>query len=418
MRVLLVNTTEENGGAAIAANRLKAALINHGVQAKFLVAQKKSNNISVVGLTPKWKYLWHFLWERWGIFVAQGFSKRNLFAIDTASAGTDITRLPEFQEADVIHLHWTNQGFLSLKNIRNILRSGKPIVWTLHDMWAFTGICHYTNDCQNYKSECANCPLLRYAGKKDLANRTFRKKQKIYAQDNISFVAVSSWLATQAQSSGLLRNHPFHVIANVLPISRFTLQDKTSSRAASKLPLKPFILLFGAVKIEDARKGLNFLLDALRLLIDSGRLQREQLHLVLFGGNKNPEIFQQIPVEYTFQGFVNDDKLATLYAASDVAVIPSRYETFGQTVIEAQACGCPPVTFTGSGQMDIIEHKVNGYLAQEQSAEDLAEGICWALEERPDPAVLRSNVLKNFSENAIAQKYINVYEQALNSTQK
>mgnify|MGYP002240994956 FL=1 len=134
MRVLLINTSERIGGAAIAASRLMESLKNHGIKAKLLVRDKQTDQISVVSLDHNWRMVWKFVWERIVIWSANRFNKKNIFAVDIANTGTDTTSLPEFQQADVIHLHWINQGMLSLKNIEKILASGKPVVWTMHDM--------------------------------------------------------------------------------------------------------------------------------------------------------------------------------------------------------------------------------------------------------------------------------------------
>ena len=154
MRVLIVNTSERTGGAAVAARRLMEALNGHGVKAKMLVRDKETDSLTVVGLKGKWWQQWCFLWERLVIYMYQHCSRKHLFEIDIANAGTDITRLPEFKEADVIHLHWINQGMLSLSGIRKILRSGKPVVWTMHDIWPATAICHLTLDCMQFKTGC------------------------------------------------------------------------------------------------------------------------------------------------------------------------------------------------------------------------------------------------------------------------
>ena len=143
MRILIVNTSENVGGAAVAANRLMEALNNNGVKAKMLVMKKTTDHITVVGLPHAWLQRLHFLWERFVIYCHLHFSRHNLFAIDIANAGTDITSLREFKEADLIHLSWINQGMLSLADIKRIVRSGKPVVWTMHDLWTATGICHY-----------------------------------------------------------------------------------------------------------------------------------------------------------------------------------------------------------------------------------------------------------------------------------
>lgn len=148
MRVLIINTSERIGGAAIAASRLMESLKNNGIKAKMLVRDKQTDQISVVRLKSNWLQVWKFMWERIVIWSANRFRRYHLFDVDIANTGTDITSLPEFRQADVIHLHWVNQGMLSLKDIRKILTSGKPVVWTMHDMWPCTGICHYARECK------------------------------------------------------------------------------------------------------------------------------------------------------------------------------------------------------------------------------------------------------------------------------
>ena len=157
MRILLINTTEKIGGPAVAASRLMEALKNNGIKAKLLVRDKQTEQITVVELPHNLRMVWKFVWERIVIWKANHFNRNHLFAVDIANAGTDITNLPEFQQADIIHLHWINQGMLSLKNIEKILASGKPVVWTMHDMWPCTGICHYSGGCTHYEEECHHC---------------------------------------------------------------------------------------------------------------------------------------------------------------------------------------------------------------------------------------------------------------------
>ena len=149
MRVLIVNTSEKTGGAAVASKRLVEALNNNGIKAKMLVRDKETDDITTVELRHSPWHQWHFLWERWCVFCNLHFSHKNLFAIDIANSGTDITSLREFQEADLIHLNWVNQGMLSLSSIRHILDSGKPVVWTMHDLWPASSICHYAGECDH-----------------------------------------------------------------------------------------------------------------------------------------------------------------------------------------------------------------------------------------------------------------------------
>ena len=147
MNILIVNTSERQGGAAIAAHRLMDALqqLGHGVE--MLVRDKHTDRCEVQSLPSDWRRKWHFLWERAVIWMYNRFRRQNLFAVDIANAGTDITQLRAFRKADVIHLHWVNQGMLSLANLRKILCSGKTVVWTMHDMWPCTSICHHAREC-------------------------------------------------------------------------------------------------------------------------------------------------------------------------------------------------------------------------------------------------------------------------------
>lgn len=231
MRVLLINTSERIGGAAIAASRLMESLKNHGIKAKLLVRDKQTDQISVVSLEHNWRLVWKFVWERIVIWNANRFKKNSLFAVDIANTGTDITSLPEFQQADVIHLHWINQGMLSLKNIEKILDSGKPVVWTMHDMWPCTSICHHARTCDKYQKECHHCPFLYGGGsKKDLSYRTFQKKLQLYRNRRISFVACSHWLEEQAKKSALLNGHSVTSIPNPINTNLFKPRNKQEAR--------------------------------------------------------------------------------------------------------------------------------------------------------------------------------------------
>ena len=214
MRVLIVNTSERTGGAAVAANRLMKALNNHCIKAKMLVRDKETDTLTVCAL-PRSPWLkWNFLWERLVIFVRCHFSRQHLFEIDLANTGTDITRLREFQEADIIHLHWINQGMLSLSGIRKILRSGKPVVWTMHDIWPATAICHVTLGCRHFTTRCYGCRLLGKGNGDDLSTTFWQRKLRMLNDENIYFVACSRWLESEAKASAMLKGHKITSIPN------------------------------------------------------------------------------------------------------------------------------------------------------------------------------------------------------------
>ncbi len=414
MKVLLINTSEQTGGAAIAAGRLLDSLNAAGVDARMLVAHRETGHRRVIVAGKPWQWFFAFLWERITIWTNNLFSRKNLFTVSIANTGIDVTRQPEFREADVIHLHWINQGMLSLKGIREILESGKPVVWTMHDMWPCTAICHHAYTCEAFKSECRRCRFLRFPGDNDLARRTFGKKARTFGAGKMRFVAVSSWLARQAGQSALLKGKPVEVIPNALPTDRFTLLDRAECRQLLNLPADRHVILFGAARIDDPIKGLDTLNEALRLLTERGRFRREELLLVLFGHVKFPErALPNIPIDYKYIGIVNGtDALSRVYSAAEVTVSASHYETFGQTLVEAQACGCLPVSFGNSGQADIIRHKENGFLAEYPSAESLAEGIAWGLTEgqaKVSREELRREVERRYAGDVVAASYIDLY---------
>ena len=419
MKVLMVNTSESMGGAAVAASRLCDALNNNGVKARMLVRDKQSGDITVATCGNGLQNKWNFLWERFVIWLSNGMSRKNLFKVSIANAGIDITKTQEFREADVIHLHWVNQGMLSLKGIRRILSSGKPVVWTMHDMWPLTAICHHAYECENYAQACGHCPFLRRPGRNDLSARIFRKKQRIFLSPLTShlsplyFVSVSEWLAGRARKSALIGAFPIEVIPNVLSLSQFTVIDRIDARTAVEAEER-YVIAFGAARIDDPIKGFNYLVEALRLLVGSGRFKASDIRLLLFGQVRNATIFDHLPVPYTHLGYIDDAyRLSQVYSASNVTVSSSLYETFGQTLIEAMACGSVPVSFDGSGQADIISHEKNGYLAQRLSAESLAEGIAWGLHSTLTPQELRRCVIRHYGESVVAQQYVNLYNRIM-----
>lgn len=413
MRVLIINTAERIGGAAVAASRLMESLKNNGIKAKMLVRDKQTDQITVVALKRNWLQVWKFVWERIVIWRANRFKKNNLFAVDIANTGTDITHLPEFQQADVIHLHWINQGMLSLKDIRKILRSGKPVVWTMHDMWPCTGICHHARECTHYQQECHHCPYLYGNGSsKDLATRTFRKKKKLYDEARITFVACSRWLEARAKKSALLVGHNVLSIPNAINVNLFKPRDKKEARAKLRLPQDGKLILFGSIKISDKRKGIDYLIESCKLLAEKHPELKDTLGVVVFG-NQSQLLEKLLPFKvYSLQYVSDEHRLVDVYNAVDLFVTPSLEENLPNMIMEAMACGVPCVGFNVGGIPEMIDHLHNGYVAQYKSSEDFANGIFWALND-PEYHELAEQAsrkaIAKYSENIIAKKYIDVY---------
>ncbi|MDR1004284.1 MAG: glycosyltransferase family 4 protein [Prevotellaceae bacterium] len=413
MRILLVNTSERIGGAAVAAVRLMEALTDNGIKAKLLVRDKQTEEISVVPLDRSRRLLWKFVWERIVIWRANHFKKHQLFAVDIANTGTDITTLPEFKQADVIHLHWVNQGMLSLKNIDKILASGKPVVWTMHDMWAATGICHHSRECNRYEQGCHHCPFLwSGGGKRDLSYRTFRKKQKLYQGRKIYFVACSQWLAERARKSALLIGQPVVSIPNPINIHLFKPGNKQEARRACQLPEAGKLILFGSVKTTDKRKGIDYLVEACRLLAEQHPELTEHLGVVVLG-NQSRRLEQLLPLKtYPLDFVIDEHRLVDIYNAVDGYVTPSLEENLPNTIMEAMSCGVPCVGFRTGGIPEMIDHLHNGYVADYRSAQDFADGIHRLLTD-PDNDTLAEQAYRKaascYSESVVAKRYIELY---------
>lgn len=413
MRVLLINTSERIGGAAVAAGRLMESLKNNGIKAKMLVRDKQTDQISVVSLDRSRLTVWKFVWERIVIWSANRFKRHHLFAVDIANTGTDITALPEFQQADVIHLHWINQGMLSLGDIRKILASGKPVVWTMHDMWPCTGICHHARECTLYQQECHHCPFLYGGGgKKDLSTRIFRKKKELYKEAPITFVACSQWLKARAQSSALLMGQRVTSIPNPINTNLFKPRNKKEARDKCRLPEEGKLILFGSVKITDKRKGIDYLVESCNLLVQKHPELKETLSVVAFG-KQSQQLESLLPFRvYPLKYVNNEHDLVDIYNAVDLFVTPSLEENLPNMIMEAMACGVPCVGFQVGGIPEMIDHLHNGYVAQYKSSEDFANGIYWALTEPEYPTLSEQACRKavaNYSEGIIAKKYIDLY---------
>ena len=413
MRVLIVNTSERIGGAAIAAGRLMDALKNNGIKAKMLVREKQTDRLSVTGLKMSGWRVWQFIWERILIWKENRFRKHNLFAVDIANTGTDITTIPEFQEADIIHLHWINQGMLSLNDIRKILQSGKPVVWTMHDMWPCTGICHHARECDKYHQECHHCPYIYKGGsKKDLSNQVFKKKKELYQLAPITFITCSQWLKGRAGQSALLNGHTIVDIPNPINTGLFKPQNTVAARNRMGLPTDKKLILFGSVKVTDKRKGIDYFIESCKLLAEKHPELKEELGVVVYGKNSE-QLKPLIPFQVFPLDFISNDKdLVNVYNAVDLYVTPSLEENLPTTIMEAMACGIPCVGFNVGGIPEMIDHLHNGYVAEYKSAEDLANGVIWTLNESEYRTLSEEacrKAVSNYSESTVAKKYIDVY---------
>lgn len=419
MRVLIINTSERIGGAAIAANRLMEALKKNGVKAKMLVRDKQSRELTVSSVPSSLLLPIKFLWERFVIFMANGLRKRNIFQVDIANTGTDITKMFEFEQADVIHLHWVNQGFLSMKNLKSIFASGKPIVVTMHDMWYFTGICHYAGDCRKYESQCEKCPLLTNGGiGRDLARRVFEQKKAILQNHKVAFIGCSKWISDLASDSQLTKGQLVMNIPNAINTSVFHPISQKEARENQHLPQDKLLLLFGSQRITDERKGFRFLAEACHIINKENPELAKKIGVVVLG-SESEKVKSQIPFDLYAVDYLSDENdIMQLYNSASLYVTTSLQDNLPNTIVEAMACGTPCVGFEVGGIPEMIDHQKNGYVAKYKDAADFAKGIQWCLNNQNYASLCEKaheKAITTYSEDRIARRYTEIYNLMMQS---
>lgn len=378
-----------------------------------LVRDKQTDNPRVITTASRCHEKISFLAERAEIFLHNGCTKKGLFSVDTARFGMDITQRQEFKEADIIHLHWINQGMLSLKDMAKIFRSGKKIVWTMHDMWPFTGVCHQSGACTGWQEGCGNCPLLQRPGNRDISARTFARKAKVYAGAPLTLVGCSRWLAGLARQSSLLGTKKIVDIPNAIDTVFFCPGDKEKARISLGIPQDRKVLLFTAYKVTDPNKGIDYLRKALAILKNRNPRLAEQIVLVAVG-REAEALTGTIPVDLMPCGYVSSpETMRDYYRAADVLMMPTLMDNLPNTIVEAMACGTPCVAHEIGGIPQMIDSGKDGFLVRFKDTEDLAlrmEETLSSPRYAEMSAAARRKAAETYAEDRVAEQYIRLYE--------
>ncbi len=439
MKIVILNKSDRRGGAAVVSLRLMEALRARGADARMVVAEKLSDSPYVSVAASPIALKAPFLAERLQIFLANGMDRSTLFKVDTGAFGINILGHPWVKEADVVMLNWVNQGFVSLDGVHRLARAGKRLIWTMHDLWCMTGICHHTGGCGRFRNECGGCRFLNHNEerpfRRDLATSVQTKKEALYSDADIHFVAVSSWLRDLARESRLLGDKRVSVIPNAFEIGerarRISALERPGERGEGLLRI-----VMGAARLDDTVKGLPVLVEATRVFARKYPEMAARSELVTFGGIRDPRNLEGMGIAHRHIGTVKgEDALAELYGTASVVVSTSEYETLPGTLIEGQAYGAIPVSFDRGGQRDIItppecppheiaaSDKQPGELAASETctgflvpytsdlgagAEGIADAIAAALR-IAGPDIRRrmlSSVESRFSAQAVADAYL------------
>ena len=420
MKITILSTFDNFGGAAIAASRLNKALNNNGLSSNMLVQNKKGNLPNVESIAKNWFQkklaLLRFALDRYQ-FAFYEKDKDVRFIFSQAKIGIDVHNHFLIQQSEIVHLHWINFGFLSLNSLEKLFKINKPIVWTLHDMWVFTGGCHYSRECTNYERNCGNCvQFLKNPAENDLSHQVWERKKEIFSKANLTIVTCSEWLAQKARESSLLKDKTIISIPNPIETNVFRPIDKSVAKEYFKLSPDKKYILFGAVKVSDERKGFTYFAEAISIINEQftiNNIDSDNIEILIFGQAQASD-FEGLPFKVNILGKLSDlETIAKAYSAASVFVSPSIEDNLPNTIMESMACGTPVVGFDVGGIPEMIDHEKSGYLAKYKSSEDLAKGIYWILFEANYEALAnnsRQKVLDNYSEKVVAEKYKKVYQ--------
>jgi glycosyltransferase involved in cell wall biosynthesis len=408
MKVLMLNTFDEIGGAARAATRLLAGLRTRGIDAQLLVHDKTGCDETILCPAGAFRQQARRLKMLLGSMPVRCYPKAPAFNFTPAQLPDHLRPEITAIDPDIVHLHWLGAGFLRIETLAQINR---PLLWTLHDSWVFTGGCHVPFDCTRYRQQCGHCPVLGSAKEDDLSRRVWQRKRQHWQDLDLTLVAPSRWLADAASASSLFHDARIEVIPNGLDTDQFQPGDKAAARHQLDLPQDKQIILFGAIRaVADPNKGLQHLVPALQ------RLGQEKANLMAVAFNAyDQDTPPDVGMPLHFLGHVRDDRrLAALYRAADLFVVPSLQEAFCQTAVEAMSCGTPVVAFAASGLLDVVDHQHNGYLATPYDPASLADGMVWVLADRPRYQQLtraaRQKVTTHFAIGEVARRYTTLYE--------
>ena len=416
MKILIVNTYDLAGGAARATYRLHHALLEQDVDSQMLVIGKVSDDRTVTKLLSDFgkvkNRLRNYQLRFFNKIESYPNKTKTYFSTSFLSFSNIVDKINEMNP-DIVHLHWICNEMIK---IEDLVKIKAPIVWSLHDMWAFTGGCHYDEECDRYLESCGKCKVLGSRVENDLSKSIFLKKQKTFSKmNNMTIVGLSQWLSDCAKKSILLKNKKHLALPNCIDINVFKPFDQAKSRELWSLPKDKKLVLFGAMgATSDPRKGFRELIEALK------KMTCKDLELVVFGSSQ-PENTPNFGFKTHYLGSLADDvSLVTLYSAVDVMVVPSLQEAFGQTASESMSCETPVVAFGATGLLDIVDHQKNGYLAKPYEIDDLAYGIKWVLENKSYDELCqnaRKKIVREFDSVLVAKKYIKLYKDTLNNDQ-
>ncbi|MCC7226265.1 MAG: glycosyltransferase [Burkholderiaceae bacterium] len=415
MKVWQISRDDNTGGASRSAYRLHVALSLTGVESRMRVLNRETPNDLVFDGVPPRQFaqrvrsrVERMLRDR----ALRKFRTDNLIMHSFGQESAGLVDELNASDADVLNLHW----IAKLLSISDIGRLRKPLVWTLHDMWAFCGGEHVVADDAHARFRLGYLPGNRPPGEggPDLNRIAWETKRRAWAEQTFTIVTPGRWMARCARESVLFRNSPVHVIPNPLEMTELwrPIPQRFARMSLGLDPNKQFVLAGSAGGMPHL-KGEDLLRKCME---EVSAVAPGKAELLVFGQNR-PAIPGDWPCPVHWLGSVRDDHtLAMLYSAADVTVVPSRQDNLPNTAIESHACGTPVVAFAIGGLPDIVTPGETGWLASPFDTHDLAQGVLWVLGDQARWSSLsgaaRVSALAKYSPQVVAAQYLSVYDGA------
>ncbi len=416
MRVVHVSTTVSEASAN---TRLHRALMQEGIDSRIMV-------IAYKGDVPRVDTASLNVLDKCCIKIRKSFNSmfhlnelvlpKHPFSFGTI--GWHLYRNSILKSADIIHLHWIC-NIMSINDIQKILAMGKPVVWTCHDSWAFTGGCHVRYGCNHFENACGMCRMLEKPSNKDVSYRVLREKRKRWKGNKITFVAPSTWMGECISESALFCRNRVEIIPNTIDLAVYhPMTDAEIEALTGEKKRKDKInLLFGANDIKTPYKGFEYLVEMLNKLVMLHPDYKDKFVLHIVGAGSAVEGIPEA-LESVYWGYISDTKkMAAIYSQSDVLLYPSVDDNLPGMIMESLACATPVVAFNTGGISDMVQHHYNGYIAEQKNVDDFLQGLLWVLNHNENNILGEHGVQKvrtEYGYQAIAEKHIELYRSLLN----
>lgn len=412
--ILFIGAADNSGGAARASYRQVEALRStEACQVKMLVNQKREFADHDIDVFPpdRIRYRKPTNVMHW---VERKLGKESVML----PWQNKLINHPFVQNASVIHLQNIHGGFLNISSIPALSKVA-PVFWTTHDLWPLTGHCYYPDsyDCFKWIAGCYKCPGLSDANfhplYRDGTTDMWLRKKSAYSDADLTFIAQSSWCYDKLRASDLVASNGIEKVPHCVDVDRYKPIDVSAARMAFELPLDKILVVTAAPDFSSSRKGGKELLDVMSALKQS--CIGEDVAWVIIGDAQNLAIDPSIEVHNL--GYLSDERMLCLaYNTADIYVTTSSYETWGNTLMEAMACGKPSICFAGSGLDDMLDEGVTGFGVTLGDIEVFAKRIKQLVDDVDLRLRLgqsaRTSVVQNYSYEVVGPMLLEAYRNA------